>query len=69
MKKVELKIKGMHCKSCVMLVKEALTDIKGVKDASVDLQKNNAVVEFDEKLVKEKQLTDAIEKEGYKVIK
>jgi len=52
-----------------MLVKEALTDIKGVKDASVDLQKNNAVVEFDEKLVKEKQLTDAIEKEGYKVIK
>jgi copper chaperone CopZ len=69
MKKVELKIKGMHCKSCVILVKEALTDVKGVKEASVDLQKNNAIVEFDEKLVKEKQLVDAIEKERYKVVK
>jgi len=69
MKKIELKIKGMHCKSCVMLVKEALTDVKGVKEASVDLQKNNAIVEFDEKLVKEKQLIEAIEKEGYKVVR
>jgi copper ion binding protein len=69
MKKVELNIKGMHCKSCVVLVKEALTDVKGVKNADVDLQKNKAVVEFDEKLVKEKQLIDAIEKEGYKVVK
>jgi copper chaperone CopZ len=69
MKKVELNIKGMHCKSCVVLVKEALTDVKGVKDASVDLQKNRAVIEFDEKFVKENQLIDAIEKEGYKVVK
>jgi copper ion binding protein len=69
MKKIELTIKGMHCKSCVVLVKEALTDVKGVKEANVDLPKNKAVVEFDEKLVKEKQLIDAIEKEGYKVVK
>ncbi|MGV8171211.1 MAG: heavy-metal-associated domain-containing protein [Candidatus Woesearchaeota archaeon] len=69
MKKAELKIKGMHCKSCVMLVKEALTDIKGVSEASVDLEKGKASVSYDEKLVKEKQLTDAIEKEGYKVVK
>jgi copper ion binding protein len=69
MKNIELRIKGMHCKSCVMLVKEALTDIKGVKDASVDLEKGKASVSYDEKLVKEKQLVDAIEKEGYKIVR
>jgi copper chaperone CopZ len=69
MKKIEFKIKGMHCKSCVMLVRETLADVKGVNNASVDLQKTNAIVEFDEKLVKEKQLIDVIEKEGYKVVK
>jgi copper ion binding protein len=69
MKKTEFTIKGMHCKSCVMLVTEALTDVKGVKNASVDLSKNKAVVEFDEKIVKERQLIEAIEKDGYKVLK
>jgi copper ion binding protein len=69
MKKVELKIKGMHCKSCVMMINENLIDIKGVKSASVNLEKNNATIEFDDKLVKEKQLVEAIEKDGYKVLK
>jgi copper chaperone CopZ len=65
MKNIELNIKGMHCKSCTILVKESLADIKGVKDVSVDLQKGKATVSFDEKLVKEKQLIDAVKKEGY----
>ncbi|MGV8172395.1 MAG: heavy-metal-associated domain-containing protein [Candidatus Woesearchaeota archaeon] len=69
MTRIELKIRGMHCKSCVMLVKEVLTEIKGVKEATIDLEKGKASISYDEKLVKEKQLVDAIEKEGYKVLK
>lgn len=65
MKKIELNIKGMHCSSCPILVKEVLTDTKGVKDAAVDLKTAKAVVSFDEKLVTEKQLIEAIRKEGY----
>jgi copper chaperone CopZ len=65
MKKIELNIKGMHCQSCVVLVKEALTDTKGVKDASVDLKTAKASVSFDEKLVTDKQLIEAVRKEGY----
>lgn len=65
MKKVEFSIKGMHCNSCTTMVKEALKDTKGVKDASVDLKTAKAVVSFDEKVVTEKQLIDAIKKEGY----
>jgi copper chaperone CopZ len=65
MKNVEFTIKGMHCPSCTVLVKEALTDTNGVKDAKVDLKSAKATVSFDEKLVAEKQLIDAIKKEGY----
>jgi len=65
MKKIELNIKGMHCSSCITLVKEALTDTKGVKDANVDLKTAKAIVSFDEKAVTEKQLIDAVRKEGY----
>jgi len=65
MKKTEISIKGMHCSSCTTMVKEALTDTNGVKDATVDLKTAKAVVSFDEKLVTEKQLIDIIKKEGY----
>jgi len=65
MKKIELNIKGMHCPSCTILVREALTETKGVKEANVDLKKANAIVSFDEKLTTEKQLIEAVRKEGY----
>jgi copper chaperone CopZ len=65
MKKTEFNIKGMHCPSCTMLVKEALTDVDGVKNAKVDLKKEKAVVEYDEKTASEKQLIAAVKAEGY----
>jgi len=65
MKKVELDIKGMHCNSCVMLIKDALDETKGVKESKVDLKKNNAVVSYDEKAVTEKEIIGIIKKEGY----
>jgi len=69
MKKIELNIKGMHCNSCVMLIKDALSETKGVKESDVDLRRAKATVSFDEKLTNEKHLISAIEKEGYKVTK
>ena len=66
MKKTILDVKGMHCMSCVMIVKDALAETKGVKSADVDLKHEKATVSFDEKLVSAKKLVDAIQKEGYK---
>jgi copper chaperone CopZ len=65
MKNIEIKIKGMHCKSCSMLIGDTLKDVEGVKDVDVSLEKNAAKVSFDEKLVKPEKLLDAIKKEGY----
>ena len=65
MKKIDLKIKGMHCKSCETLISDALEE-KGVK-SKVDSAKGTATVEFDEKKVSLPQIKEIIKKEGYQV--
>jgi len=63
---ITLKVEGMTCPSgCVKSVKDALTGVKGVKDAKVELGK--AEVNFDAKAASKKDLITAIEKAGYKV--
>ncbi len=64
--KLNLKISGMHCKSCEVLITDALMDA-GVKDCKVDSKKGTAVVEFDEKIIAPEKVKVIIEKEGYKV--
>lgn len=63
--KANLKVKGMHCNSCEMLIADALEDID-VK-AKVDSKKEIATVEFDESKVTLDEVKKAIEAEGYKV--
>lgn len=65
MKKIELNVKGMHCNSCVMLIKDALIEHKGISSADVDLKKGKATVSYDEKLTDEKKIAHIIESEGY----
>ena len=65
MKKIELDVKGMHCKSCVIILTDALTEHKGVKDAKVDLKKSNATVSYDDRMIDKSKLIQIISKEGY----
>jgi copper chaperone len=62
----EIKVQGMTCGSCVVAVKKALTDTKGVKTADVSLEKSLATIVYDDSQVTEKQLTEAINKSGFK---
>jgi copper chaperone CopZ len=66
--KKEFDVKGMHCKSCEMLVKDELEELDGVKSASASAVKGKVLVDFDATKVKEKDLIEVIKKEGYKVI-
>jgi Cu+-exporting ATPase len=47
MKKVELKIKGMHCISCENKIKDIILELKSVKSAKVNYTTEKAVIEFD----------------------
>lgn len=63
--KKKLKIDGMHCNSCVMLIEGDLEDLEGVKSAKASLAKLECEVEFDEEKVNEKVLIQTIQKTGY----
>jgi len=67
MKKTELKIEGMSCPHCVMAVKKALMETKGVKDAQVEIGK--ALVTYNEAQANPEDLADSVKKAGYKVVK
>jgi Cu+-exporting ATPase len=68
MKTITFNIGGMHCASCAVRNERSLKKIKGVINAVVNFATHTATVEFDEKLVSEKILFEAIIKNGYKVL-
>ncbi len=60
-----LKISGMHCSSCSMLLTDAINDIKGAKALSIDHATGMAKVSYDSPATLEKVIA-AIKAEGYK---
>lgn len=61
-------IEGMSCGHCVNHVKEALSELNGVKSVSVDLAGKTAVIEADTD-IKDEDIKFAIEDAGYEVVK
>ena len=58
----------MSCGHCVMRVKKAIEGVEGVQKADVDLQKKQAVVEYEEKKANPEKIKDAIREAGYEAI-
>ncbi|MHB8578259.1 MAG: heavy-metal-associated domain-containing protein [Ignavibacteriaceae bacterium] len=67
MKTQELKIEGMSCGHCVMAVRKELSKMNDV--IVKDVQIGSAKVEYDESKVSDKDLENAIENAGYKLVK
>lgn len=65
MKKVKLKIDGMHCTSCAMNIDFNLEDL-GVKSAKTNYAKQESEIEFDEEKIKLTQIIETVNKTGYK---
>jgi len=65
MKKLKLKIEGMHCTSCAMSIDFDLEDM-GVKSAKTSYARQETEVEFDEEKIKPQKIIEQIEKTGYK---
>lgn len=62
-------IEGMTCKSCVQTIESAILKLDGIERALVDIEKGNAFVQYDGKIVSEPKIKEAIENSGYKVTK
>ena len=68
--KVDIKIEGMHCESCVRSVREALAKLPNVEPGSVQvvLKENRATITVKEgKDVPRSEIEAAVKKAGYKV--
>ena len=63
--KVILSVSNMTCGACVSQVTKALTDVEGVKDVTVSLEKGTAEVVCDAGKVKADMLAQTVTKAGY----
>src|SRR3990167_3884407 len=67
MKKQTYKIYGMHCAGCVRTIERALLKTAGVRSASVNFASESALIEFDETVISESGIAQAVEFVGYKI--
>jgi len=63
---VALPVDGMICQVCAGRVKSALKAVHGVQDAQINLERRNAVIQYEDGKVTTDQLTRAINDLGYK---
>ncbi|PIR08049.1 hypothetical protein COV53_05060 [Candidatus Gottesmanbacteria bacterium CG11_big_fil_rev_8_21_14_0_20_37_11] len=66
MKKTTINIKGMHCRSCELLVEGELGNLKGVNEINVSQKKGVAEILHEEHLDYE-QIRCLVEKAGYEI--
>jgi copper chaperone CopZ len=60
-----LKVSGMHCTSCSMLVDMTLEELDGVQSAQTDHASGESIVTFDSDVVGSQTLVEAVRKVGY----
>lgn len=65
MKKVKFNIQGMTCSSCSSHVEKAVNKLSGIQNANVNLLSNNMVVEYDENILDDTKIIQAVENAGY----
>jgi Cu+-exporting ATPase len=63
--RVSLAVTGMTCAACTARVQRSLQQVPGVRDASVNLMTNTAVVDFDPTRVTADRLVGAVRATGY----
>ena len=68
-KRETLKVEGMSCASCALRIEKNLSALPGVKSAAVNFATEKAVVEYDDQMVNEEALEEAIKRLGYGIVK
>jgi copper chaperone len=66
-KKITLTIQGMECPNCAMKIEGIEDRLLGVQRAEASYRKGLLVVEYNESLVSEAQICQAVEELGYQV--
>lgn len=62
-----LKVEGMHCGGCVRSVTNAIKRVDGVKEVSVSLEEEKAIIELAGEETKLEEIRKAVEDAGYRI--
>lgn len=68
MSSVALKIAGMECPNCAMKLEGLEDSLPGVAMVEASYRKGSMLVEYDETLLDEADIREAVERLGYTVI-
>lgn len=60
-------IRGMHCRSCELLLEEALGDVQGVSNVKVDFRKGCAIIEHGADIPSQNEIEGVVKQAGYVV--
>ncbi len=63
--KEKFDITGMTCSACSSRVEKCVSRLEGIRSVSVNLLTNSMQAEYDEKILNERQIIDAVVKAGY----
>lgn len=61
------KVNGMSCNSCVLHVKNSVENLRGIKNIDVSLKNKNMAVIYDENIIKEIDIKNAVKDSGYNI--
>ena len=64
-KLINLKISGMHCRSCSILAKEELSELEGVSKIEINHETGEGSIVLDENINSKDDVLRAIERAGY----
>ncbi|MCY8808608.1 copper chaperone CopZ [Bacillus atrophaeus] len=67
MEQTTIKVEGMSCQHCVKAVESSVGELNGVSAVHVNLEAGEVDVSFHAGQVSLKEITDAIEDQGYDV--
>lgn len=68
MKKIKLKIDGMHCTSCAFNIDGELEDTEGVKESNTSYTKSVTEVTFLTDKITQEEIIAVIKKVGYEAL-
>jgi sulfite exporter TauE/SafE/copper chaperone CopZ len=66
-KKIIVPIKGMHCKSCEILIEQELKELKGVNHVNADYRRSEADIYYHDAEPSAEHIAEAIGQAGYSV--
>lgn len=66
---VALEVKGMSCSHCEKAIKDTVTNLNGVNGVEVHVKNDEVKVDYNDDVVTLEEICDAIEEQGYDVVR